>query len=79
MSQLFFSAALSLLPLARAAAELPSCKAWRDSQGVERIRLGNRLGEAHYLTKNRRLQSSPEEAPISLYRVSDLRRLCDQR
>jgi hypothetical protein len=41
--------------------------------------LGNRLGEAHYLTKNRRLQTSPENAPISLYRPSDLRRLCDER
>jgi hypothetical protein len=25
------------------------------------------------------LQSSPEQAPISLYRPSDLRRLCDDR
>jgi hypothetical protein len=56
-----------------------SCRAWRASQGEERIRLGNRLGEVHYLTKNRRLETSPEEAPISLYRASDLRRLCEER
>lgn len=79
MTQLLFSSALFLLQLAPAAAELPSCRAWRDSRGLERIRLGNRLGEAHYLTKNRRLQTSPEEAPISLYRPSDLRHLCDER
>ena len=79
MTQLLFSSALSLLQLGSAAAELPSCRAWHASQGEARIRLGNRLGEAHYLTKNRRLQTSPEQAPISLYRPSDLRRLCDER
>jgi hypothetical protein len=55
------------------------CRDWRDSRGVERIRLGNRLGETQYLTKNQRLQTSPDEAPINLYRPSDLRRLCDDR
>jgi hypothetical protein len=71
---------LALLQLqVHATAEQPSCRAWRASQGDERIRVGNRLGEAHYLTKTRRLQISPEEAPINLYRPSDLRRLCDER
>lgn len=62
-----------------AAADLALCRAWRQSGGQEHILLGNRLGESHYLTKNRRLQGSPEQAPISLYRLSDLRRLCDDR
>ena len=62
-----------------ARADLALCRAWRQSGGQERILLGNRLGESHYLTKNHRLQSSPEQAPISLYRPSDLRRLCDDR
>lgn len=55
------------------------CRAWLASHGQERIRLGNQLGAAHYLTKDRRLQSSPEETPVSLYRSSDLMRLCHER
>lgn len=42
-------------------------------------RLGNSLGEAHFLTKDRRLATSPENEPVNLYRQSDLRRLCDGR
>ena len=55
------------------------CRAWLASHGEARIRLGNQLGAAHYLTKNQRLQTSPEDAPVTLYRNSDLRRLCDGR
>jgi hypothetical protein len=77
--QLLASVVLAVPPLVPAAAEVQGCRAWRDSRGVERIRLGNRLGEAQYLTRNRRLQTSPDQAPISLYRPSDLRRLCDDR
>ena len=61
------------------AAPTADCRAWLTSQGEQRIRLGNQLGAAHYLTKNQRLQTSPDEAPVSLYRPSDLRRLCDGR
>jgi hypothetical protein len=61
------------------AAPTADCRAWLSSQGEQRIRLGNQLGAAHYLTKNQRLQTSPDEAPVSLYRPSDLRRLCDGR
>lgn len=63
----------------RGAAPTADCRAWLTSQGEQRIRLGNQLGGAHYLTKNQRLQTSPDEAPVSLYRPSDLRRLCDGR
>ena len=55
------------------------CRAWLASRGAERIRLGNQLGAAHYLTKDVRLQTSPDDAPVSLYRSSDLRRLCQER
>jgi hypothetical protein len=69
-----------LVALARpAVAQVADCRAWRESRGVERIRRGNALGEAHFLTKDRRLQTSPDSDPISLYRTSDLRRLCFDR
>jgi hypothetical protein len=61
------------------AATTAECRAWLTSQGEQRIRLGNQLGAAHYLTKNQRLQTSPDDAPVTLYRPSDLRRLCDGR
>jgi gamma-glutamylcyclotransferase (GGCT)/AIG2-like uncharacterized protein YtfP len=64
---------------ALAQAEPQGCRAWRSSHGAERILLGNSLGEAHRLTKDRRLATSPENEPVSLYRQSDLRRLCDGR
>jgi|688.fasta_scaffold04815_23 gamma-glutamylcyclotransferase (GGCT)/AIG2-like uncharacterized protein YtfP len=67
-----------LLP-APAQAEPQGCRAWSGSHGPERIRLGNSLGEAHFLTKDRRLATSPENEPVNLYRQSDLRRLCDGR
>jgi gamma-glutamylcyclotransferase (GGCT)/AIG2-like uncharacterized protein YtfP len=65
--------------IAPVGATVAGCATWRASHGVERIRLSNRLGAAHYLTKDKRLQTSPEDAPINLYRASDLRRLCDER
>ncbi|MEB3254794.1 MAG: gamma-glutamylcyclotransferase family protein [Synechococcaceae cyanobacterium] len=65
--------------LAGAVAAPTGCRAWQASRGEEPIRLGNSLGAAHYLTKNHRLQISPAEAPLNLYRDSDLRRLCDGR
>ena len=71
--------ALALAPWPPLLAAPPGCRAWLASHGEERIRLANSLGAAHYLTKNQRLQTSPEQAPVSLYRDSDLRRLCDDR
>jgi gamma-glutamylcyclotransferase (GGCT)/AIG2-like uncharacterized protein YtfP len=66
-------------PASTGAATTAECRAWLTSQGEQRIRLGNQLGAAHYLTKNQRLQTSPDDAPVTLYRPSDLRRLCDGR
>jgi hypothetical protein len=73
--------ALALVPSWQAPAQAAAsgCRAWGASRGEERIRLGNSLGAAHYLTKTRRLQTSTDDAPVSLYRESDLRRLCDDR
>ena len=71
--------ALALLPWPPVLAAPPGCHAWLASRGEERIRLANSLGAAHYLTKNQRLQTSPDQAPVGLYRDSDLRRLCDDR
>lgn len=61
------------------AASESDCRAWLSSRGDTRIRLGNQLGAAHYLTKTQRLQTSPDDAPVTLYRPSDLRRLCGGR
>ncbi|MEB3333081.1 MAG: gamma-glutamylcyclotransferase family protein [Synechococcaceae cyanobacterium] len=75
-------ALLSLVPTASTAAAADTialCNAWRGSSGETRIRLANRLGAAHYLTKQKRLQTSPEQTPVQLYSVSDLQRVCTLR
>lgn len=56
-----------------------ACAAWRSSHGTARILLGNRIGAENYLSKSRRFQDSPPEAPVELYSVLDLRRVCDER
>lgn len=77
--------ALALLsPIANASAAsaadtIALCNAWRTSSGDSRIRLANSLGAAHYLTKQKRLQTSPQEAPAALYSDSDLQRVCAMR
>ena len=44
-----------------------------------RIRRGNAIGTTHYLTKMKRLQVSPDQAPVALYAESDLLRVCGER
>ena len=61
----------------RAETSLAQCNRWQRSHGVSRIELGNQIGAASYLTKMRRLQQSPPEAPIALYAESDLERACE--
>ncbi|MCS5697887.1 gamma-glutamylcyclotransferase [Cyanobium sp. FGCU-52] len=56
-----------------------ACAGWRSSQGTARILLGNQIGAENYLSKSRRFQDSPPEAPVELYSVLDLRRVCDER
>ncbi|MEB3168158.1 MAG: hypothetical protein VKK97_05430 [Synechococcaceae cyanobacterium] len=80
------SLASLVLPLAllapRAAAAFDTigrCQAWQGSHGIERILLGNAIGAAHYLTKRQKLLQSPAEAPLPLYRDSDLQRVCGGR
>ncbi len=68
--------AAALPPAALALDTLATCNAWRRSHGSAKVLLGNSLGEAHYLTKQQRLQESPPEAPVALYSNSDLQRVC---
>jgi gamma-glutamylcyclotransferase (GGCT)/AIG2-like uncharacterized protein YtfP len=55
------------------------CLAWQRSHGEMRIRRGNAIGTTHYLTKMKRLQVSPDQAPVALYAESDLLRVCGER
>lgn len=59
-----------------AEASLGLCLRWQRSSGIERIRLGNAIGAASYLTKQTRLAESDDGAPVSLYREADLRHSC---
>jgi len=61
----------------RAETSLAECNRWRSRHGQARIELGNRIGAASYLTKMKRLQESPPQAPVALYAESDLERACD--
>ena len=63
--------------IAHAEASLELCQRWQQSSGLERIRLGNAIGAASYLTKVRYLAESPENAPVALYAEIDLRRSCN--
>ncbi|MEB3166196.1 MAG: gamma-glutamylcyclotransferase family protein [Cyanobacteriota bacterium] len=78
--QLLALAALLLAALPVAAYDnQAACAAWRSSHGTARIQLGNQIGAENRLSKSRRFQESPPEAPVELYSVIDLRRACDER
>ena len=72
------------LPLVAACGALPAgadaglalCRRWQQSSGLERIRLGNAIGAAAYLTKVQRLAESSSDAPQLLYSPADLQRSC---
>lgn len=55
---------------------LERCARWRSAQGVEKAALANQLGAANHLTKNQRLAEAQPGENRSLYRISDLQRLC---
>jgi hypothetical protein len=55
---------------------LERCAQWRRAQGVEKAALANQLGAANQLTKNQRLAEAQPDETRSLYRTSDLQRLC---
>ena len=63
-------------PGARAEASLAQCQRWQQSNGVERILLGNSIGAAAYLTKVHRFAESDPEHPQLLYAPADLQRAC---
>jgi gamma-glutamylcyclotransferase (GGCT)/AIG2-like uncharacterized protein YtfP len=64
-------------------AGVPSCRAWQRATGEEKLRLGNALGAAHYLTRlhldSPPAATNPEAPAVALYATSDLRRLCTDR
>ena len=55
---------------------LERCAQWQSAQGVEKAALANQLGAANHLTKNQRLAVAQPGETRSLYRISDLQRLC---
>lgn len=55
---------------------LERCAQWRSAHGVEKAALANQLGAANQLTKNQRLAEAQPDETRSLYRTSDLQRLC---
>lgn len=54
------------------------CRAWRQSHAREQVAIANRIGRAALLTKNERLAEETPNDTTSLYRVSDIQRLCRQ-
>ncbi len=55
---------------------LERCAQWQSARGVEKAALANQLGAAYHLTKNQRLAEARPDETRSLYRISDLQRLC---
>lgn len=52
------------------------CLAFESSHGTERVAIANRIGREQLLTKNRPLQEAKPGDTTSLYRWSDIQRLC---
>jgi len=52
------------------------CLALQSSHGQERVAIANRIGREQLLTKNRLLQEANSGDTTSLYRWSDIQRLC---
>lgn len=52
------------------------CLLWRNSRGLERMEIANRLGAANLLTKEHNFAVLTPGATRSLYSSSDIRRLC---
>ncbi len=55
---------------------LEQCAEWRKAHGAEKATLANQLGTTNLLTKNQRLAEAHPGTSRSLYRTSDLQRLC---
>ena len=61
---------------ALAPGNLELCAEWRAARGVEKATLANRLGSTNSLTKNTRLAEAQPGDSNSLYRSTDIQRLC---
>jgi hypothetical protein len=51
------------------------CRLWRNSRGLERVEIANRLGATNLLTKEHNFAVLTPGATRSLYSSSDIRRL----
>jgi hypothetical protein len=61
---------------ALAPGNLELCAKWRAARGVEKASLANRLGASNGLTKNTKLAEAQPSDINSLYRSTDIQRLC---
>ncbi len=61
---------------ALAPGNLELCAKWRAARGVEKATLANRLGATNNLTKNTKLAEAQPGDSNSLYRSTDIQRLC---
>lgn len=61
---------------ALAPGNLELCAKWRAARGVEKATLANRLGATNSLTKNTKLAEAQPSDSNSLYRSTDIQRLC---
>ena len=61
---------------ALAPGNLELCAEWRAARGVEKATLANRLGATNSLTKNTKLAEAQPGDSNSLYRSTDIQRLC---
>ncbi len=75
LAALLASPSLSLQEV-HAEVTLAQCRRWQRSSGQERIRLGNVIGAAAYLTKTEPFAEIDPQQPRLLYAPTDLQRAC---
>jgi hypothetical protein len=52
------------------------CQSWASASGSTKAAIANRIGSEHLLTKAHKLAEAKPGASESLYRSSDIQRLC---
>ncbi len=52
------------------------CQSWASASGSTKTAIANRIGSEHLLTKAHKLAEAKPGASESLYRSSDIQRLC---
>ena len=61
---------------ARAMDTRRDCLSWANASGAAQAAIANRIGSEHLLTKAHKLAEAKPGASESLYRSSDIQRLC---